>query len=100
MDIILVPLLLLFKSIINLALAVVIMDVVLGWMLVGKILNSENHILFMIINSISRLSNFMLQPIRQKIPVTVGSIDISPIVLALLLSFFEHVINRILVRFV
>jgi uncharacterized protein YggT (Ycf19 family) len=99
MDIILVPLLLLCKSIIGLALVVVIADVILGWMLVGKVLNPENRILFMIINSISRLSGFMLQPIRERIPATVGSIDISPVILALLLSFFEHIINRVLVRF-
>ncbi|MDR2781775.1 MAG: YggT family protein [Holosporaceae bacterium] len=100
MDIVLVPLLLLLKSVFSLALVIVVVDVVLGWLLVANILNSRNQLLCAIINSISRVSNFMLQPIRKNIPITAGALDISPIVLALFLAFAEHVVDRILIRFI
>jgi uncharacterized protein YggT (Ycf19 family) len=99
MDILLVPLLLLFKGILSLALVVVVADVILGWLLIANILNSGNQVLYMIIGSISRTADIMLQPIRRKFPTTAGSVDFSPVVLMLLLVFFERVTDRILIRF-
>ncbi|MDR1235486.1 MAG: YggT family protein [Holosporaceae bacterium] len=99
MDILFVPLLLLFKGILGLALVVVVADVILGWLLVANILNSGNQVLYVLISSISRVANLMLQPIRRKIPTTAGAIDFSPVVLMLLLVFFERVTDRILIRF-
>jgi uncharacterized protein YggT (Ycf19 family) len=99
MDILLVPLLLLFKGILSLALVVVVADVILGWLLIANILNSGNQVLYVIIGSISRVADIMLQPIRRKIPTTAGSVDFSPVVLMLLLVFFERVTDRILLRF-
>jgi YggT family protein len=100
MDIILVPLLLLCRSVLGLALLVVIADVVLGWLLAMNILNSKNQILYAIVSSISRISNLMLNPIRRRFTfVASGMMDFSPVILALLLTFAEHIIDRILMRF-
>jgi YggT family protein len=97
MDIFVVPVLLLLKSIINLAMMVVIADVIIGWLITANILNAGNQFIYAVVNSLSKMSNFMLRPIRERMP-DVGPLDISPVVLVLLMTFCEHVINRILMK--
>jgi uncharacterized protein YggT (Ycf19 family) len=100
MDIFWVPLFLLCRSVLSLALVIVITDVILGWLLTMNILNSGNQILYAVVSSISRVSNIMLNPIRRKFPfVAEGPMDFSPVVLALLLAFAENIIDRVLIRF-
>ncbi|MDR0580783.1 MAG: YggT family protein [Holosporaceae bacterium] len=99
MDIFFVPLLLLFKSIVNLAMIVVVCDVIVSWLMVANVLNSQNQFVYALTNSLSRISDLMLSPIRRKIPVNIRTMDISPVILILLLSFVKLVIDRILIRF-
>ena len=100
MDILIVPLLILLKSIFSLLVFVVVVDVVIGWLIAGGIINTSSIIVYYIANTVSTISEWMLAPIRRHIPVTVGTLDISPVVLMLLLTFAENVITRILMRFV
>lgn len=99
MDVIIVPLLLLLKSIIGLMCWVVIADVLLGWLITLNILSTGNRFVVAVISMISRISEFILDPIRRKMPISMGMFDISPIVLILFLTFIENVINRILLKF-
>jgi uncharacterized protein YggT (Ycf19 family) len=99
MDIIIIPLLLLMQSIVNLMVGIVIADVLLGWLITANIFNTNNKFVYSIIDTISRISAFLLNPIRKRIPVGFGFLDISPIILILLLTFIEHVIKRVLLRF-
>ena len=100
MDIIIVPFLLLMKSLIGIAIIIVITDVILSWLAALNIINTSNRIVYAIIDTISKISNFMLDPIRTRMPSNIGSLDVSPVVLLILLTFLEHVITRILLRFV
>ncbi|MDR1983188.1 MAG: YggT family protein [Holosporaceae bacterium] len=99
MDIILVPLLLLCKTVISLAEIVVIADVVMGWLVMANILNTTNQFVHAILDSISRISEFMLRPVRKRIPINAGALDISPVILLLLLKFIEYIIDRIYLKF-
>jgi YggT family protein len=98
MDILIVPMLLLLKAILEMAVIVVLADVVLGWLLHANVLNGSNRFICAVIGVISALSNLMLNQIRRNIPTTFGMFDISPVVLILLLTFLENVLVRILVR--
>lgn len=100
MDIIIVPLLLLLKSLIGIAIIVVVTDVILSWLAALNIVNTSNRFVYTVIDTLSKISNFMLDPIRVRMPSNIGSIDISPVILLILLTFLEHVITRILLRFV
>lgn len=100
MDILMVPLLLLMKSIISLAVIVVVTDVILSWLVSFNVINMSNRFVCAIVMSFSKISSFMLNPIRRRLPVDMGGFDISPIILLLILVFFEHVITRILLRFI
>ena len=100
MDIIIVPLLLLLKSLIGIAVAVVVTDVIFSWLVTLNIININNKLVYALIDTLAKVSNLMLNPIRARMPSNIGSIDISPVILLVLLTFFEHVITRILLRFV
>lgn len=100
MDVIIVPLLLLLKSLIGIAITIVVTDVILSWLAALNIINTSNRIVYAVIDTLSKISNFMLDPIRARMPSNIGSIDISPVILLILLTFLEHVITRILLRFV
>ncbi|MDR3187127.1 MAG: YggT family protein [Holosporaceae bacterium] len=98
MDILLVPLLLLVKAIIGIAITITVADVVLSWLMAANIFNVHNRFVYAVVDTISRLSGFMLDPIRKWKPVNIGMLDISPVILLLLLTLCENIINRILLR--
>lgn len=100
MDIIIVPLFLIMKSLIGIAITIVVTDVILSWLAALNIINMSNRFVYIIIDTLSKISNFMLNPIRTRIPSNIGSIDVSPVILLILLTFLEHVVTRILLRFV
>ncbi len=99
MDILVVPFLLLLKAILGLAIWVVIADVIMNWLLIANVINPNNRFVMYIIETLSRISSIMLNPIRRYIPMTMGTIDLSPVVLILILTFLENVFTRILIKF-
>ncbi|MDR0968728.1 MAG: YggT family protein [Holosporaceae bacterium] len=99
MDIIIVPTLLLIKALISFATVVIVADVIISWLIAANILNLDNQFVYAIVSSISRMSDFMLRPFRERIPCYIGALDISPVILILFLTFIEQVINRVLMRF-
>jgi YggT family protein len=100
MDILLVPMLLLFKAITSMAIIIVVSDVIIGWLTAANILNVRNQFVYALVSSLAKIAECMLRPIREKIPVNIGMIDFSPVVLILLLTFLENIINRILIRII
>jgi len=98
MDVILVPFLFLVKAVLSLAVWVVIADVLLNWLFIANIFNPNNRFIIMLSDTLERLTNIMLNPIRRNLPCTVGSLDLSPIVLILALTFLENVVVRILMK--
>ncbi|MDR1375195.1 MAG: YggT family protein [Holosporaceae bacterium] len=99
MDIFLVPTLLLAKAVIGMAIVITVADVLLSWLIAADIFNINNKFVYAVIDTVSRLSGFMLAPIRRRMPISIGMLDISPVVLILLLTLCENVINRILLKF-
>ena len=97
-DILLVPFLFLVKTILVLAVWVVIADVLVNWLFIANIFNTSNRFLIMLTDTLERLTNAMLSPIRKNLPCVVGSLDLSPIILILALTFLENVVIRIIMK--
>ena len=98
MDVILIPLLILLKSVINLIMIVVLVDVIMGWFIAADIINLNNRFIYALIDACSKFSNFLLNPIRRRLPVNFGAFDISPIILFLVLSLIEGIITRLILK--
>ena len=67
---------------------VVIANVIVSWLIAFNILNTQNRFVYSILEFSYRLTDPILNKIRRFLP-NLGSLDISPIVLLLLIWFIE-----------
>ena len=67
---------------------VVIANVIISWLIAFNILNTQNRLVYSILELTYRLTDPFLNRIRQFLP-NLGALDISPIILLLLIWFVE-----------
>ena len=67
---------------------VVIANVIISWLIGFNILNTQNRFVYSILEFSYRLTDPILNKIRRFLP-NLGSLDISPIILLLLIWFVE-----------
>ena len=78
----------LFLQVLKLYSYVVIANVLVSWLIAFNILNTQNRFVYSILEFTYRLTDPILNRIRRFLP-NLGSLDISPIVLLLLIWFIE-----------
>ena len=78
----------LFLQVLKLYSYVVIANVVVSWLIAFNILNTQNRFVYSILEFSYRLTDPILNKIRRFLP-NLGTLDISPIVLLLLIWFIE-----------
>ena len=67
---------------------VVIANVVISWLVAFNVLNTQNRFVYSVLEMTYRLTDPILNRIRRFLP-NLGSLDISPIILLLLIWFIE-----------
>ena len=67
---------------------VVIVNVLISWLIAFNVLNTQNRFVYSILELTYRLTDPILIRIRRFLP-NLGSLDISPIILLLLIWFIE-----------
>ena len=67
---------------------VVIANVVVSWLIAFNVLNTQNRFVYSFLELTYRLTDPILNKIRRFIP-NLGSLDISPVILLLLIWFIE-----------
>ena len=67
---------------------VVIVNVIVSWLIAFNILNTQNRFVYSILELSYKLTDPILNKIRRFMP-NLGSLDISPIILLLLIWFIE-----------
>ena len=85
----------LLDSIITIYLWIIIINAILSWLVAFNVLNTQNRFVFSILETTYKLTDPALNKIRRYIP-NLGSIDISPVILILLLMFLRNIIFEIL----
>ena len=86
---------LLIDSVINIYIWLIIINVILSWLVAFNVLNTQNRFVFSLLNASHQLTDPVLNKIRKFIP-NLGSIDISPVVLILLLIFIRNLFFELL----
>ena len=86
---------LLLDSVINIYIWLIIINAILSWLVAFNVLNTQNRFVFAVLNATHQLTEPVLNKIRKFIP-NLGSIDISPIVLILLLFFIRNLFFELL----
>ena len=67
---------------------VIIANVVISWLIAFNVLNTQNRFVYSILELTYKLTEPILNKIRRFLP-NLGSLDISPIILLLLIWFIE-----------
>ena len=67
---------------------VVIANVIVSWLIAFNVLNTQNRFVYSLLELTYRLTDPILNRIRSFIP-NLGSLDISPVILLLLIWFIE-----------
>ena len=86
-----VPLIGFFVLVIDLYIWVVIASAILSWLVAFNVVNTNNRVVLMIGDTLYRVTEPALRPIRSILP-NLGGIDISPVILILLLLFIRDVV--------
>ena len=86
-----VPLISFIVLVIDLYIWVVIASAILSWLVAFNVVNMNNRVVFTIADTLYRLTEPALRPIRNILP-NLGGIDISPVILILILLFFRDVV--------
>jgi YggT family protein len=82
-------------SVINIYIWLIIINAVLSWLVAFNVLNTQNRFVFSLLNATHQLTDPVLNKIRRFIP-NLGSIDVSPVVLILLLIFIRNLFFELL----
>ena len=85
------PFIWLILQIIDLYMWVVIIGVILSWLVSFKVVNTSNRFVYMVGDLIYRVTEPALGRIRRVMP-NLGTLDISPIILIILLIFLQRFI--------
>ena len=68
-----------------------IASAILSWLVAFNVVNTNNRVVLMIGDTLYRVTEPVLRPIRNILP-NLGGIDISPVILILLLLFVRDVV--------
>jgi YggT family protein len=77
--------------VISLYIWVIIIGAILSWLIAFDVVNRRNRAVFTIADSLYRLTEPALRPIRKVLP-DLGGLDISPVILILGLIFLRDVV--------
>ena len=84
-------LIILFDQVINLYTWVLIINVIFSWLIAMNIFNTQNRIIIAVYYGTKKLTDPLLNPIRNFLP-NLSGIDISPVVLILILYFIRNIL--------
>ena len=71
---------------------IVIANVIISWLVAFNVLNTQNRLVYSILELTYRLTEPFLNKIRRFLP-NLGTLDISPVILLLLIWFIEMCMN-------
>lgn len=86
-------LLILINTVISLYIWVLIISAVMSWLIAFNVINTHNRFVHVVGETMYRLTEPALRPIRNIMP-NLGGIDLSPVILILLLTFAQNLINE------
>ena len=72
---------------------IVIVSVVASWLVAFGVVNTRNRAVYIIVDSLNRMTEPLLRPIRRLIPAF-GGLDISPLVLLLAIWFIQSLLHE------
>ena len=81
----------LIDSVVSIYIWILIINAILSWLIAFNVLNTSNRLVYSLLDISYKMTDPLLRPIRNFLP-NLGSIDISPIIVLLLLWFFQNLL--------
>ncbi|MGQ4274281.1 YggT family protein [Terrihabitans sp. B22-R8] len=81
----------LIDAILSLVFWVIVLSAVMSWLIALNIANPRNQYVGMVWDTLVRLTEPVLNPIRRFLP-NLGGIDLSPVIVLLLISFLRNLL--------
>jgi YggT family protein len=78
-------------TLINIYIYILVVSVVMSWLVAFDVINLRNRFVHMIYDTVNRLIDPTLRPIRRILP-TMGGLDLSPLIVFVLLIFLKNLI--------
>lgn len=94
MDVILVPLLNVISLALGIYVQLIIISVIFSWLVAFNVINTRNQFVYMVGDFLNRVTEPAYRKIRQYLP-PMGGLDLSPLVLILVIYFFQGVVGRL-----
>ncbi|HEX3810379.1 MAG TPA: YggT family protein [Rhizomicrobium sp.] len=85
------PIIWLILTLIDLYTWIIIAAVIASWLLAFGVVNAHNHIVRVVLQGLSALTDPVFRQVRRVIPAF-GGIDISPVIVLIALQFLRYVI--------
>ena len=85
----------LIDSVVSIYIWILIINAILSWLISFNVLNTSNRLVYSLLDISYKMTDPLLRSIRNFLP-NLGSIDISPVVLILLLMFARNLIFEFL----
>ena len=85
----------LLDSVVSIYIWILIINAILSWLIAFNVLNTSNRLVYSVLDISYKMTDPLLRPIRNFLP-SLGSIDISPVILILLLMFLRNLIFEFL----
>ncbi|MTJ79430.1 MAG: YggT family protein [Telmatospirillum sp.] len=85
---VLMPLLILLNYAIELFKLAVLASIVMSWLVAFNVLNTRSRVVYMVMDTLYRITEPALRPLRRIIPNT-GAVDLSPIALFFILWLIQ-----------
>jgi YggT family protein len=86
------PFIWLIETLIDLITWVVIISAIMSWLVAFGVVNMRNQFIRMVVETLYRLTEPLLRPIRRFLP-NLGGVDISPVILLLGLFFVREALR-------
>lgn len=74
---------------------IIIASAIFSWLIAFDVVNTNNRFIYAVVNFLYQATEPLLRPIRNMLP-NLGSIDISPVILLLIVFFLQSFIERYL----
>jgi YggT family protein len=85
---VLMPLIVVVNYAIELLKLVVLASIIMSWLVAFNVLNTRNRVVYMVMDTLYRITEPVLRPLRRIIPNT-GAVDLSPIALFFILWLIQ-----------
>ena len=86
------PFMWLINTLLDLVIWLVIASAIMSWLVAFGVVNMRNQFIRMVVETLYRLTEPMLRPIRRLLP-NFGGVDISPVVLLIGLYFVQYALS-------